>query len=69
MDCHSLVLSMKTQNRIIDWKNLEDLFDFSNLNENHELFRKINKKIVGKFKKETPENVWIDEFVALRSKR
>ena len=27
-----------------------------------------NKKVVGKFKTETPENIWIDEFVALRSK-
>ena len=29
---------------------------------------KKNKKVVGKFKIETPENIWIDEFVALRSK-
>ena len=46
-------------------KNLEDLFDFSNLNENQELFSNKNKKLVGKNK---IENIWIDEFVALRSK-
>ena len=49
-------------------KNLENFFDFSNLNEDHELFSNKNKKVVGKFKIETPENFWIDEFVVLRSK-
>ena len=68
MDCDSFVLSFETENIINDLKNLEDLFDFSNMNKNHELFSNKNKKIVGKFKIETPENIWIDEFVALRSK-
>ena len=68
MDCDSFVLSIETQNIINDLKNLEDLFDFSNLNKNHELFSNKNKKVVGKFKIETPKNIWIDEFVALRSK-
>ena len=68
MDCDSFVLSIETQNMINNLKNLEDLFDFSNLNKNHELFTNKNKKVVGKFKIETPENIWIDEFVALRSK-
>ena len=68
MDCDSFVLSIETENIINDLKNLEDLFDFSNLDKNHELFSNKNKKIVGKFKIETPKNIWIDEFVALRSK-
>ena len=68
MDCDSFVLSIETQNIINDLKNLEDLFDFSNLNKNHDLFSNKNKKVVGKFKIETPKNIWIDEFVALRSK-
>ena len=68
MDCDSFVLSIETENIINDLKNLEDLFDFSNLDKNHELFSNKNKKVVGKFKKETPENIWIDEFVALKSK-
>ena len=50
------------------YKILEDLFDFSNLNKNHEIFSNKNRKVVGKFKIETPENLWIDEFVCLRSK-
>ena len=45
MDCDSFVLSIETQNIINDLKNLEDLFDFSNLNENHELFSNKNKKL------------------------
>ena len=68
MDCDSFVLSIETENIINDLKNLDDLFDFSNLDKNHELFSNKNKKVVGKFKMETPENIWIDEFVALRSK-
>ena len=45
MDCDSFVLSIETQHIINDLKNLEDLFDFSNLNENHELFSNKNKKL------------------------
>ena len=61
-------MSIKTQDIIKDLYNLKDLFDFSNLNKEHKLFSNKNKKVVGKFKIETPENIWIDEFVALRSK-
>ena len=68
MDCGSFVLSIETENINNDLKNLQDLFDFSNLDKNHKLFSNNNKKVVGKFKIETPKNIWIDEFVALRSK-
>ena len=63
-----MILSMKTENVINDLKNLEYIFDFSNLDENHELFSNKNKKVIGKFKIETPKNVFIDEIVCLRSK-
>ena len=53
---------------IKDLKKLEDIFDFSNLDKNHELFSKKNKKVFGKFRIETPKNLWIHEFVCLRSK-
>ena len=52
-----MILSMKTENIIKDLKNLEDIFDFSYLDENHELFSNKNKKVIGKFKIETPKNV------------
>ena len=68
IDTDSFVLSIKTKDIIEDLYNLKDLFDFSNLNENHKLFSNENKKVVGKFKIETPENIWIDEFICLRSK-
>ena len=68
MDCDSFVLSIETENIINDLKNLQDLFDFSNLDKNHELFSNKNKKVVGKFEIETPKIIGIDEFVALRSK-
>ena len=63
-----MILSMKTKDITKDSKNLEDIFDFSNLDENHELYSNKNKTVMGKFKIETPKNIWIDEFVCLRSK-
>ena len=63
-----MILSMRTENIIKDLKNIEDKFDFKNLDENQELFSEKNKKIIGRFKTETPKNIWIDEFVRLRSK-
>ena len=59
---------MNTKDGIKDSKNLEDIIDFSNLDKTHELFSKKNEKVIGKFKIETPKNIWIDEFVCLRSK-
>ena len=59
---------MKTENIIKELKKLEDVFDFSNLDKNHELFSNRNKKVVGFIRKETPKIIWIDEFVCLRSK-
>ena len=53
MDTHSFVLSVKTKVVIEDLKNLGVLFDFSILNENHELLSNKNRKIIGKFKIET----------------
>ena len=63
-----MFLSMKTKDIIKDLKNLEDIFDFSNLDKYHELYSEKNKKVIGKFKIETPKNICIDEFVCLRSK-
>ena len=59
------MLSLNTTDIIKDLKNLEDKFDFSNLDKNHEIFSNKNKKVIGKFKIETPKNIWIDEFVCL----
>ena len=47
IDTDGLILSMKTENIIKDLKNLEDIFDFSNLDENHELFSNKNNKVIG----------------------
>ena len=68
MDTDSFILSVKTKDHTRDLKNLEDIFNFTNLDENHELISNKNKKVIGKFKIETPKNVWIDEFVCSRSK-
>ena len=68
IDTDGMFLSLKTENIIKDLKNLEDIFDFSNLDKNHELYSERNKKVIGKFKLETPIKIWIDEIVCLRSK-
>ena len=61
-------MSLNTKDIIEDLQNLEEIFDFSNIDEHHEFFSNKNRKVIGKFKLETPKNIWIDEFVCLRSK-
>ena len=68
IDTDAFELSLKTKDIVEDLKNLEDIFDFSNLDKNHKLFSKKNEKVSSKFKIETPKNIWIDEFICLRSK-
>ena len=68
MDCDSFILSIKSENIFRDLKNLENIFDFSKIDENHKLYSERNKKVLEKFKIETPKNIFIDEFIALRSK-
>ena len=48
---------MNTKDIIGDLRNLEDLFDFSNINRDHEFFSNKNEKVIGSFKIETPENI------------
>ena len=43
IDTDGMILSMKTKDIIKGLENLEDIFDFSNLDKNHELYN--NKKI------------------------
>ena len=59
---------MNTKDIIKDLKNLEDLFHTSNLIENIELVSNKNKRVIGQFKVEFLENIWIDKFNCLRSK-
>ena len=61
-------INVNTEDIIIDLKNLGDIFDFINLNENHEIFRNKNKKVIRKNRVETTKNIWIDEIICLRSK-
>ena len=49
-DTDSFVLSKNTEDIVKDLENFEDLFDFSSLIENHELFSNENNKGIGKFK-------------------
>ena len=55
IDTDSFVLSLITKNIVQDLYNLKEYFNFSNLDKNHELFSNENKKVLGKFKIETPK--------------
>ena len=44
MDTDSFVLNVDTKDIIEDLKKMEDIFDFSNLDKNHELFSKKKQK-------------------------
>ena len=68
MDTDSFKLSVYTKDIFKDLENLEDMFDYSNLDQNEELLSNKNKEVIEKFKIETPEIIWIDKFVCLRSK-
>ena len=69
MDTDSFVLSFDTQleNLIEFLKQNKDEFDFSELDPSHELYDRINKKVIGKMKIETSPVLVLDNFVALRS--
>ena len=43
---NSFVLSINTKDFIKDLKNLEDILDFSNIDENHELFKDKNNNLI-----------------------
>ena len=68
MDTDSFILSIKTGDLIKDLEYFKNDFDFSEFDENHELYNSINKKVIGKMKIETSPIIELDNFVALRSK-
>ena len=69
MGGNNFVLSVNTNDISKNVKNLDDLFQFSNLSENHELFSYSNKKVIGKNETETPKFIWIDEIICLRTQK
>ena len=68
MDTDSFILSIKTTNLLKDLEYFKKDFDFSELDENYQLYNSINKKVIGKRKIETSPILELDNFVALRSK-
>ena len=68
MDTYLFILSIKTGDLIEDMECFKNSFDFRELDENHELYDTINKKVIGKMKIEASPIIEIDNFVALRSK-
>ena len=69
MDFDGFVISANTKDIIGDLQILTDLFDFSNLNNNHELLSNKNESVLGRFKIQTPiKNIWIEEYISLKSR-
>ena len=50
MDTDGSVLSVNTKDIIKELKSLEDIFDFINLDQNHDIFSNKNKKVLGNSK-------------------
>ena len=48
MDTDNFVLIVNTKHKVKDLENLEDILDFSNLNENHVTFKDKIKRAIGK---------------------
>ena len=70
MDTDSFILSFDTNHQeLINFlQENKDEFDFSELDNTHELYNPINKKVIGKMKIETSPVLVLDSFTALRSK-
>ena len=65
-DTDVYVMSIRTRDIVNDLDILQDqykMFDFSNLDKEHKLF----KKIPGYLKRETPKSLYVDKFACLRS--
>ena len=56
LDTDSFVLRVHRKENPLELNTLLDMYGFSNLGENHELFNNKNKKVIGKHKMETPKN-------------
>jgi hypothetical protein len=65
-DTDSLCYHIRNQDPFMFMKENKDLFDLSDYKEGHELYDQTNKKVIGKFKNESIQQ--IIEFVGLRSK-
>ena len=66
-DTDSLVYHIETDDFYHDMKKDSHLYDLSNFPKEHEIYSETNKKVIAKFKDESPDEV-ISEFIALRSK-
>ena len=68
IDTDSNMIGLNTKDIIKGLRSLENLFDFSKLNENNQLFTNKNEKVIAEFKIKTPKIFCIDEFNCLRCK-
>ena len=62
MDTDSFILSTKTEDLIRDLEYFKNDFDFSELDKSHEIYNTMNKKVMGKMKRETSPIIDIDNL-------
>ena len=62
-DTDAFVLSIISKNIIKDLENFEDILDFCNVNEIHEIYSNKIKNVTDKFKRETPKQFCFVEFM------
>ena len=70
IDCDSFVLSNKTPDLVKDLIRLQEqknLFEFGKIAKENATYSKKKTDVIGKFKNETPDTIYIDHFRALRS--
>ena len=58
MNNDTFLLSINSSNIIKDLQNLEDLFHFSDMFKNYEIFSNKNKKLICKLEIETLKYIW-----------
>ena len=69
LDTDSFIFPFKRIKSLIeDLKHFKEDFDFSDLDQSHELYSETNKKVIGKMKHETAPELDLDEGVFLKSK-
>ena len=71
MDCASFILIIKSDDLIkelVKLRERKDVFDIGNIDKKHPLYSSIKKKVVGKYKIETPDAVTLNEFVTSPAK-
>ena len=70
MDSDSFVINIRNDlvKQLIKLQEEKELLDFNEIAEDHPLYPNDKTDIIGKFKIEIPDTIYVDKLCALRSK-